>query len=140
LLLVLVSMLGCRFGAETAGEQGAAPLDIECQTFYRPSVEQEPGNGTAIRVGSRDDSGRADYTDMVFDVQLNKDPGEGASLVLTGTAGGSGSLILRELYQIDQAQGLQNQFVGGHGFTGLVYAYHPTLPAELQFFCSVQPQ
>lgn len=138
LFVVLMSMLGCRPGADTNGARVDASLDIECQTFYRPSVEQQPDGGTTIRVDGRDESGRVEYTDMVFDVKLNKDPGEGESLVLEVTARDTGRLILRDLYQIDGAQGLQNQFVGGHGFTGLVYAYHPTSPAEMQFFCNVR--
>jgi hypothetical protein len=37
-----------------------------------------------------------------------------------------------------QSKGLVNQFIGGHGFTGLVYVYHPSSDAELQYFCETR--
>jgi len=41
---------------------------------------------------------------------------------------------LHWLFQLhDEAP--QNQFAGGHGFTGLVYVTHATTQEELQFFC-----
>jgi len=46
--------------------------------------------------------------------------------------------LSRSLYQIDQAKGLANQFIGGHGFTGLIYVFHPSSDAELQYFCEVR--
>jgi hypothetical protein len=39
------------------------------------------------------------------------------------------------LYQLPLDSGPQNQFVGGHGFTGLNYSYAPGSTAELQFWC-----
>ena len=136
LIAVSVFVLGCSSGTGTKDGQGSAALDIECQAFYRPSVGQAPDDGTVISLGAHGDSGTADYPDMAFDAYLNDDPGEGPALVISVTARDSGGQILRQLYQIDRAKGLHDQFVGGHGFTGLVYAYHPTSGAELQFFCS----
>ncbi|HUV93017.1 MAG TPA: hypothetical protein VMV80_08020 [Anaerolineales bacterium] len=34
--------------------------------------------------------------------------------------------------------GPQNQFIGGHGFTGLNYSYQPDSGAELQYWCAVK--
>lgn len=39
------------------------------------------------------------------------------------------------LYQLEPDSGPQNQFVGGHGFTGLNYSYAPGSTAELQYWC-----
>src|SRR5262245_46006449 len=42
--------------------------------------------------------------------------------------------VLAVLYQL--ADGLpQNQFAGGHGFTGLLYFTHPTAGGDYQAFC-----
>lgn len=140
LFAVLVLLLGCSAPAGPPDEQAATISDIECQAFYRPSVGQAPDDGMVITLGGQGDSGTAEYADMVFDVRLSDDPGEGPALIIAVTAKDGGEQILRQLYQIDRAKGLHNQFIGGHGFTGLVYAYHPVSTAELQFFCSVGAQ
>ncbi len=41
------------------------------------------------------------------------------------------------LYQLPPDSGPQNQFGGGHGFTGLNYSYAPDSTAELQYWCAV---
>ncbi len=140
LIALLVFMPACSPPAGTTDEQAAAPLGIACQAFYRPSVGQRPDDGTVINLGGHGDSGTATYADMVFDAQLSDDPGEGPSLLISVTAKDSGGRILSQLYQIDRAKGLRNQFVGGHGFTGLAYVYHPASTAELQYFCGVDAQ
>ena len=43
-----------------------------------------------------------------------------------------------QLYQLPLDSGPSNQFVGGHGFTGLNYSYHPDSSAELQFWCEAR--
>jgi hypothetical protein len=139
-VLMLVSLLACTPGEDMLGGRESVALEIECQVFYRPSVGQSPGDGTVIDLVGHGDRGTSEYTDMVFDAQFNDDPGEGPSLVISVTAKDSGDQILRQLYQIDRAKGLQNQFIGGHGFTGLVYVYHPASSAELQYFCGVDSQ
>jgi len=140
LIVVLASSLGCSPPADPPEKQTATVLDIECQAFYRPSVGQAPGDGTVISLGGQGDSGTAEYIDMVFDVQLSDDPGEVVALIISVTAKEGGDQIVRSLYQIDQAKGLHDQFIGGHGFTGLVYVYHPASAAELQYFCGVDSQ
>jgi hypothetical protein len=140
MVVLLVSMLGCNPSAGTNDAQGSVALDLECQAFYRSSVGQAPDGGTTVQLSGHGDHGTAEYRDMVFDVRLSDDPGEGPSLIISVAAKDSDAQILRQLYQIDRVKGLQDQFVGGHGFTGLAYAYHPTSGAELQFFCSAEPQ
>jgi hypothetical protein len=139
-IALLVSTLGCSPEAGTQNGQGSASLDIECQAFYRPSVGQAPDEGTVISLGEHGDRGTAEYADMVFEAQLSDDPGEGPALVISVMAKDSRAEILRQLYQIDRVKGLHNQFVGGHGFTGLIYTYHPASGAELQHFCSASSQ
>ncbi len=51
----------------------------------------------------------------------------------------SGKEIYARLYQL--TPDLQNQFNGGHGFTGLGYINHPTSESQLQTFSEViQPK
>lgn len=140
LATILATLLACTPQADTPGGEQPVALDIVCQVFYRSSVEQSPGDGTMIELAGHGDRGTAEYADMVFGAQLFDDPGEGPSLILSVTSRDSGNQILRQLYQIDRAKGLHNQFVGGHGFTGLVYVYHPASTAELQYFCGVDAQ
>jgi hypothetical protein len=40
------------------------------------------------------------------------------------------------LYQFEPDSGPQNQFVGGHGFTGLNAAYQASSGAELKYWCA----
>jgi hypothetical protein len=49
----------------------------------------------------------------------------------------TGAEISRQLFQFDPQNPLENQFIGGHGFTGLNYLFHPDSAAEMQFFCGV---
>lgn len=51
---------------------------------------------------------------------------------------GEGTTVYQStLYQLPIDSGPQNQFIGGHGFTGLNYSYTPNSSAELQFWCEV---
>ena len=43
--------------------------------------------------------------------------------------------ICRHVYQF--GKDVKNQFVGDHGFSGLIHVFHPQSGAELQFFCTV---
>jgi hypothetical protein len=45
--------------------------------------------------------------------------------------------LVTHLYQLAE-DGPQNQFLGDHGFTGLMYAYDPTSGAELQYWCTAE--
>lgn len=65
---------------------------------------------------------------------------EGRTLVIAVNAVDTERQLNGQLYQMDRQQGTRNQFVGGHGFTGLAYVYHPESQAELQYFCDVQSE
>lgn len=134
---IVVLVVGCGATPETAGEQPAAPLSIECQVFYRPSVAQSPGEGTTITLTGQGDRGVVEYDDMVLSARFSDDQFEGPSLSIS-VAARPDDQITSQLYQIDRAKGLSNQFVGGHGFTGLIYVYHPTSPSEIQYFCQAR--
>lgn len=55
-----------------------------------------------------------------------------------GTSTGDTVVLHTTLYQLPLDSGPQNQFIGGHGFTGLNYSYAPASGAELQYWCVAQ--
>ena len=75
---------------------------------------------------------------MVFEAHFQDDEYEGRALSIAVIDLDKGSDISRQLYQFDRQNPVENQFVGGHGFTGLNYTFQPGTTAEMQFFCSVQ--
>ncbi|MGE5564166.1 MAG: hypothetical protein ACM3ZV_12810 [Bacillota bacterium] len=48
----------------------------------------------------------------------------------------TGKLIEQTLFQLDPINKSVNQFLGGHGFTGLHYVYGPDGTAQLQYVCT----
>ena len=44
-------------------------------------------------------------------------------------------MLVSHLFQLPPDAGPTDQFVGGHGFTGLTSAYDPVSGAELQYWC-----
>ena len=134
----LVLAAGCLpASSDTAGQPPPPPASLECQVFYRPS---SAGSLEETVITLKEDHPRetVSYLEMAFQAHYTVDQGEGRSLAIFITDAESGEEIVRQLYQIDSEKGLSNQFVGGHGFTGLAYLYHPTSEAELQYFCEAR--
>jgi len=127
---------GCR-SIPTMGSGAAQTVTIECQVFCRPSMG-ESFQESIISLGPENDSQSAAFDDLTYSAQYMDDAGEGPSLSLVVSDRRTEKEIARQLYQIDRSKGLANQFIGGHGFTGLNYVFHPTSPAELQYFCLVK--
>lgn len=138
LIETLASVAGCLpMAQEPIGQPGVLPAAIECQVFYRPSIPNSL-EGTTITLEEDHARETISFAEMTFQAQYTVDQGEGRSLSILVADAGTGEEIVRHLYQIDSAKGLSNQFVGGHGFTGLAYFYHPTSTAELQYFCQAR--
>jgi hypothetical protein len=91
-----------------------------------------------VELGKGGDRQMIGLHDMQVHAQYLDDEFEGRSLVISVSSPGADRELVRELYQIDRQKGLVNQFVGGHGFTGLLYVYHPDSAAELQCFCEAR--
>ena len=141
LLITITSLVaGCGSSPEGAGKQPALPTSIECHVFYRPSPGQGLSEGPEVVLST--DEGRREKTvtfdDLEFKARYWGDQFEGHSLQISVTDPVTGDEVITQLYQLDREQGLVNQFIGGHGFTGLVYVYHPASPAELQYFCAAR--
>ena len=106
-----------------------------CRAYVRPSVHVPPepiGEIRMLEPGDRSVSSGA----FRFRVLYNDDRYDGRSLLTYVYSTSSGKLIEQSLFQLDRQKGPVNQFIGGHGFTGLHYVYAPDSAAELQYVCS----
>lgn len=138
LLLVLVT--ACGSPAEELSDDGSGhvPESISCEVFYRASAGGSL-EGSSLTLSTNGDRQSLTFDDMRFEVVFLSDAGEGQSLSISVTDLHTNSELTRALYQIDRQKGLNDQFIGGHGFTGLAYIYHPTSEGELQYFCLASP-
>ncbi len=135
LLLLLGLFLAACQSASEAGPARAS--SITCHTAYRLSVSVPIEREEAITIADEDSQQAIRFTDLSF----HADYSDGASdneraLRLWVTEPGQTDPLISQLYQLPAARGPQNQFIGGHGFTGLNYVYHPTTGAELQYWCT----
>jgi hypothetical protein len=128
LLTVAVLAGGCTVGSRTA------PIAIECQVFYRASPGEQFEESTIV-LGPANAARSAEFDLLNFGAQFVDDPGEGPALSIVVSDSASGTEIARQLYQIDRERGLSDQFIGGHGFTGLNYVFSASSSAEMQYFC-----
>jgi len=134
---VMVLLVGCSPSPEEAGGQSVVPVSIDCRVFYRPSVTESLSE-SAITLTTHGDHEVIEFDDMAFNAQYWDDQFEGRSLLISVASPDTGDEVVRQLYQMDRGKSLINQFIGGHGFTGLIYVYHPSSTAELQYFCEAR--
>ena len=141
LVLLIVLFLTACGGAETAVPKTET---ISCTAAYRGSVEQGIEREETILFSDTDSEQSIPFTDMIFHAAYSAGEADnernlriwvsGASPSLN-TSVGETAVYHATLYQLPINSGPQNQFVGGHGFTGLNYSYQPDSGAELQFWC-----
>jgi hypothetical protein len=75
------------------------------------------------------------YNDLAFHAHyFGEPPFATPALNLFVTIPNQTERLILVLYQFPRTAPA-NQFIDGHGFTGLHYAYHPNSGAELQFWC-----
>jgi hypothetical protein len=138
LLAALITLAACGSPAGDgagSGGVGELPDTVFCEVYYRPAAGT-PLGGTTLTLSTAGDREMLDFDDLRFEATLLSDAGEGQSLSIAVTDRIAEAELTRGLYQFDPQQGLADQFVGGHGFTGLAYVYHPTSTSELQYFCA----
>ncbi len=135
---ITLAAVSCSTPPEQASEQATAPSNIDCQVFYRASAGESLSEGPPIALTPNGGSGVATFDELEFSAQYLGDEFEGSSVSISVIAPDTREQIIAQLYQIDQSKGLVNQFVGGHGFTGLVYVHRPGSAAEMQYFCQVR--
>lgn len=120
------------------GPTGSLP-SIACHTAYRVSVTQPLTEVDTLRVGAADASQSMPYIYLTLHAEYTAGTLDGErSLRLWVTPTADDEVLVQHLYQLPSDSGPTNQFEGGHGFTGLTYAYDPTSGAELQYWCEAE--
>jgi hypothetical protein len=119
-------------GAAESGQ--VSSLRIDCRFAHRPSVTVDVRPGPRIVLSSN----RRRVGAFVGPFAVNATTGamlgsEPGALSVRVSGRGSRKPVASTLHQF-RADRPVNQFAGGHGFTGLVYAYLPR-GAELQYYC-----
>ena len=137
-LIISIALVGCSTPNITAEAPSPGNRTIVCEVFYRSTSGQSLQPAPLISFNEGSDKETLTFDTMVFDAHFQDDEYEGRALSIAVTDLDTGSDITRQLYQFDQQNPVENQFVGGHGFTGLNYIFQPDSSAEMQFFCSVQ--
>jgi len=134
-VIILYLVAGCRLPPGQANRP-AEPVSvrIDCTLFYRPAPA-ESGQEEMVSLAANGDAESVTFEAIEFKAQYLDDPFEGRSLIVSTHTTAAGQQLTNQLYQLERAEPPRNQFLGGHGFTGLAYVYHPDLPAELQYFC-----
>jgi len=138
IFLVSVMISGCASNDVATGDNASASNTIVCEVFYRPTSGTSLEAAPEITFPGRNDQKFQEFEDMSFEARFQDDQFEGRALMIVVTNLNTGTEISRQLYQFDSQNPLKNQFVGGHGFTGLNYVFHPDSSAEMQYFCSVK--
>ncbi len=133
--LVLV-LAACGNREETAVPPKAE--QIVCTAAYRSSVEVGIEREETLTFTDADDEQSIAFADMTFHVAYRTGAADNErSLRVWVTDVGKTAVYHSTLLQLEPTSGPQNQFVGGHGFTGLNYSYAPDSTAELQYWCEV---
>lgn len=139
-VLILVSLLLVACGGIGGTNTAVSPPKAEtitCTAAYRSSVEVGIEREETLTFGDSDTEQSVAFADMTFHTAYSTGAADNErALRLWVTRGGEEAMVSHAtLYQLPQDSGPQNQFVGGHGFTGLNYSYHPDSGAEMQFWC-----
>ena len=137
--LAAVILVGTACGEETAAPVPATgeivSLTVDCTTSYREQGSRF--SKEVLNLSMAKPRATADFGDLRFDATYfsGERSGEGRSLRVAVLTAGTGEELSSQLYQMSKTERPQNEFVGGHGFTGLAYAFHPTSRSELQYWC-----
>lgn len=136
ILIGLAAFLILVVGCSSAAVPPPKATTIRCNTAYRSSEIVPIEREDSLTFTNEDTTHTLGYADLTFHAQYWTGAADNErALRLWVTPTGDEQPLLSQLYQLPPDSGPQNQFAGGHGFTGLSYAYHPTSRAELQFWC-----
>ncbi len=140
-LVAFLSLMALACGGDSGPDQSPAgeivPLTIECHTAYRSSVTVEIEHEQTLVLSSTESTKSAEFEDLRFRATYfdGEFSGEGRFLKVYVSSIDDDREVSSQLYQMSKTELPKNEFHGGHGFTGLSYAYHPTSPSELQYWC-----
>lgn len=135
---VLLIALAC---GETGPDENPTgeivPLTIECHLAYRAAVTVPIELEQTLELSSAETARTADLGDLRFGATYfnGEFSGEGRFLKVSVLSIEDDREVTSQLYQLSKTEPPKNEFHGGHGFTGLSYAYHPSSSSELQYWC-----
>lgn len=135
-LLFTLILTACNGGGMSPAARAST---LNCTAAYRSSVNSPIEREETITFTDADAEQTLAFADLIFHAayatgEMNNE----RSLRTWVTALDESVIYNSQLYQLPLDSGPSNQFVGGHGFTGLNYSYHPDSLAELQFWCEAQ--
>lgn len=134
-LLGSAAMGGCDV-KENDDSNEPAPITVDCSFFAANGEKQHPSLSSVF--GQSDGvSSEFSIGELKVSLHLVDPPYESRSFTVTvSTREGQG--LTSTLYQIDRTKLPANDFLGGHGFTGLNHVIDPLSKHGLQFFCSAR--
>jgi len=138
ILLMTLLISACSTPEITSEASPSGDSTIICEVFYRPGAGVGLEAAPEISFTEGNELKIHEFETMVFEAQFQDDEYEGRALSIAVTNLDSGNEITRQLYQFDPQNPVENQFIGGHGFTGLNYVFQPDSSAEMQYFCSLK--
>ena len=136
IILLALILSGCTSAGPDSGGFSDKAGPVLCEVFYRPGTGQPLAAAIPITLEGNERKGET-FAAMAFEANSQDDEFEGRALSIVVADLETGREISRQLYQFDPQNPVENQFIGGHGFTGLIYVFHPGSAAEMQYFCSV---
>lgn len=131
LLLATVAVAAGCGGGDDDGSASSEAAPLTCHTASRPAVTEPIDDERVVELAAEEGAVH-DHGRLVWHAEHSVDPGEGEALVVRVEAT-DGALVTSSLFQLDGTP--RDQFRGGHGFTGLQYAYDPQ-GGELQWWCA----
>ncbi|MCB8975936.1 MAG: hypothetical protein H6657_00725 [Ardenticatenaceae bacterium] len=142
LILILAACGGEAETAPSASSGQAIPPKAEqiiCTAAYRSSVEVGIEREETLTFSDVDDEQSIAFADMTFHAAYRTGAADNErNLRVWVTDAADTAVYHTTLFQLVPNSGPQDQFVGGHGFTGLNYSYAPDSTAELQYWCAVE--
>lgn len=137
LLIFILAVLLTACSGEGNGIKINKEFTITCEVYYRHN-QGDPLTPAPVLTFSEGSAQKyLVFDDMTFNARFQEDEYEGHALYVTITGIEETDEYSRQLYQFDSQNPPENQFVGGHGFTGLNYVYHPDSHSEMQYYCLI---
>lgn len=135
LRLLLVVAIAASVSACTS-DDGARASSIVCSTAYRVSQSEQLTGVDTMTFQDEDTTLSMPYIYLELHGTYTAGRADGErALRLWVTPTGEDRELVVQLFQFPEDDGPTDQFVGGHGFTGLTYAFDPVTGAELQYWC-----
>lgn len=127
--------------AQPSDDSGDQLQRIDCHVAYNPHKGGKSADLSVIAEGSQKDSVR--FGQMSMRISYFDDGFESPAFNAVVKSTRARKDISARLYQLErtneqqgaQAQKPKNEFVGGHGFTGLAFEFDTDSRAQLQYFC-----